>query len=463
LTQIERDKSANANSLKAQLSKLTGDFKTWENISSHVSRALQARIATIQERLTKLQSDVAWLEREENDSQQITAAVGEATNYLKALREYVRHNPDSERTPDIKLAAEESLCWQSVAEWNQLAVPWRQTGLKRLRPSAAEEQVKLAINMADTFSDCKESDGVRRLLPYLKAVAARDNGSERIEAPLKKLFADRLVADAWMIEISREGNGNETLRYYAAERPTVTPESDVGASFRYVCNFDGKTKSRLLQKGDRVKQAGRSPQTAVVEQVQPILNSLADANWEESFCKIISLIQADRAMDSVLKANLLQQTLEIGVRGSYCLDRAFHKHLEWFSENKINAFANWLDPADAAAVKERENAAKLLETFPDVNAAIKTAMQDWKTPPRLAQFRWVGWLHRTRGGHWECLMPRTPNEDGPLLVVCRRSAGAKPQLAAIGRFERGAVTIDASASPQDSLLVEGRPIYLSVQ
>jgi hypothetical protein len=463
LTQIERDKIANASSQRANLNSFTGNLKAWENISGHVSSALQARITTLQERATALESAVQRQESEENDVRQITAAVGEATNYRKALQEYVRHNPDSERTPDVKRAAEESLCWQSVAEWNQLAVPWRQTGLKGLRPAAAEEQVKLAINMADTFSECKESDGVRHLLPYLKAVANRDNGGERIEASLKKLFADRLVADAWMIEISKEDNGNETLRYYAAERPTVTVDSEVGTNFRYICNFDGKARSQLIKKGDRVKQVGRSPQTAVAEHVQPILNSLADANWEESFCKIIAILQADHAMDPVLKANLLQQTLEIGVRGSCCLDLAFRKHLEWFSENKINAFANWLDPDDKPAVKERENAAKLLETFPDVNAAIKTAMYDWKTPPRPAEFRWVGWLHQTRDGHWKCLMPRTPNAAGPLIVVCRRSAGGKPQLATIGQFERGTVKIDSSAGPQDSLLVEGRPIYLSVQ
>jgi hypothetical protein len=153
--------------------------------------------------------------------------------------------------------------------------------------------------------------------------------------------------------------------------------------------------------------------------------------------------------------------LETGVHGSHCLEKAFGPHLEWIREAKINPFANWLDPADSTVASERKKAAEKLESFPAIDASITAVEQDidMKTDRQLPEFRWVGWLRRSRDGRWECLMKSPPDGAGSLFVVCRESMGRKLMLNAIGRVNRGAAVIDATGGPS---LVEGRPIYLKI-
>ena len=81
---------------------------------------------------------------------------------------------------------------------------------------------------------------------------------------------------------------------------------------------------------------------------------------------MIQVISTNDSMEPILKANLLQQVLEAGVRGSHCLKTAFQRHLEWFNQQRINSFANWLDPADVTVGIARSEAARKLRDFPDI-------------------------------------------------------------------------------------------------
>ena len=464
LTEIERDKQSSLREYETKIDDYKSRLGQWGTASTHVTAALVTRISTLSERLASLEKNAQQQGREERDEKQITTAIGDVQAYLKALQEYVQHNPGSDRTPDFRRIAEESLCWQAVAEWNKLALLWRQAGFAGFRPSKAEDQLALANVVSDNFADCAECEELRKLLPYLKAIAQRDNGGERIEVPLKKLFIDPLVADAWMVEIKtdeadrRKGDQGKQ-RYYFREQPQVTSESQAGATFKFVASFDGKTKMGFLRQNDKIEYVGRAPQATVTEQIQPILKAINDDNWEKSFCQIIAAIHSDHAMDPILKVNLLQQVLDSGARGSHCLGTAFGRHLEWIKEARINAFANWLDPSDSTVANERKDAAKKLESFPDVDSPIKAVEQDMKTKRQLTEFRWVGWLHRSRDGRWECLMNSAPDGTGPLFVVCRQPTGGKPVLNAVGRYNRKTAVVDGMAG---SLLAEGRPVFLKM-
>jgi len=464
LTQVERDTHSSQREQETQLVEFKQNLQKWETASEHVSPALVTRIGTLNERLSALEKGAQQHAREERDERQITAAVGDIPGYLRALQDYVQHNPNSNRTPGFQRVAEESLCWQAVAEWQKLATQWRKAGFAASGRSAAEDQLALANTVSDDFADCAECESLRTLLPYLKAIAQRDNSGERIDVPLKKLFADPLVADAWMVETKDSAAGGKKgdearQRYYFREKPKVDRNSPPFTKLRYVSSFDGKTKDRWLGEGSKVQFVGPAPQTVVAGKVLPLLKALNDDNWEKSFCRIIAAIQADHAMDPILKVNLLQQVLDIGVRGSHCLEKAFGRHLEWIKEAKINAFANWLDPVDSTVANDRKEAARKLESLPDVDAPIKAVEQELTTKLQLPEFRWVGWLHRSREGQWECLMNSEPNGAGRLFVVCRQSTGGKPVLNAIGQLNRKVSVISATAG---SLLVEGRPVYLKV-
>jgi hypothetical protein len=461
LTQIEGDTRSSVQEQESKLGACRESLREWETLSTHVTPALVARINAVGERLAAFDRALQQRRKEDRDEGRITEAVGDIAGYGKALQDYVRNNPGADRAADFKQTADESLCWQAVAEWNRLAARWRLVNLASLKPEAAEEQLALAKAAAENFAECADCEGLRTLLPYVKAVAQRNSGGERIEAPLRKLLADPLVADAWMVEIVTAGEPSDRgrRRYYCRQRPPVAADSPVMTQFKYVSSFEGKEKTGHLREGEKVQSVGRAPQVQVAERIQAILTTLDDANWEGSFCQMVAVLRADRAIDPVLKANLLQQVLDSGVRGSHCLEKTLGRHLEWLRNAGINFSANWLDPTDPTVADDREKAERKLQGFPEVDSPTQAAAQDMKRRHPIAEFRWIGWLHRNRNGSWECLMRTSPDGAGPLLVVYRQPAGEKLTLSVIGRLERNAAIVTATGRPS---LLEGRPVFLKL-
>ncbi len=452
LTQIENDRTADSKTQNANLNGYRDRLLAWISVNDHVNSAvLKEHTGALRDRLSNLENSVKLQGQEERDEKQITAAVGENANYVKALQEFVQRNPQSEHASNFKRVIGESSCWETIVEWNKLAKQLRQSGILGIRPEAAEAQCTLLTDVSERFADCEECQILRQSLPYIKAIGRRDNEGARIEASLKKLFADPLVADVWMLEME---NGR---RYYLKEQP------DLGTtSFSYINAFNGKTRPEPLKQADAVKaKVVRAPQVFVAKQIQPILNALSDSNWEKSFCEMIAIIHADHEMDPILKINLLQQVLQTGVRGSYCLENAFDRHLEWFKETRINAFANWLDPTQSEINNTRNEAKRKLETFPDVDGPGKAVEKDLAAIKRnrISEYDWIGWLHRARDGRWECLTKQTPLGTGKLFMVCLQQSGGKSLIAPVGKVDRNAITIDTKST---SMLVEGRPLYLAV-
>lgn len=450
LTKMDSDGSAKADSQKTRVRDFAAQLRKWEVASDHVTPALLTRIASLKERLAGIEKAVQQQSRSEQAEQQVTAAVGDIRGYLKAIRDYMQENPGSDQTGYFRRSSEESLCWQAMAEWNKLAEQLHRTRIVELDAAAANEQLPPAKSIADAFSESGPCACIRRLLPYLQAIADRNDGGEPIDVPLKKLFAARSVADVWMVET------DDGQRYYATEQP------DRNSPFQYITGFDGKTRGKRLTASEAEKaKIGRAPQVAIAEQIQPILKNLEDRTWEKSFCRMVSVIQSDHNVDPILKLNLLQQLLQAGARGSHCLEKAFGRHLQYIKGARVNAFANWLDPTDAAASTARKDADKVLRQFPDIADATKAAAQDFLTLRRQSpmEYRWVGWLHATKSGQWECLMKEMPKETGKLFIVYRPTTDSKPAMATVGRLDQGTSTIDATTP---TLLVAGRPIYLEV-
>jgi hypothetical protein len=453
LTQMEQDKSSSYGEQENALANLKKDLDRWQAAGAHINPALAPRMGTLNERFFSLQKGIQRRGWEEGDERKITDAVGDIQAYSKALREYVQRNPSADRTPDLKRVADELPCWQAVADWEKLATEWRQAALAGLQPAAANDRLKAASGVLEKFTNCSACESLRTLLPYFQAIAQRDNAGKRIDAPLKKLFNHPLVADVWMLETEDGNKGRQ--RYYCHERPT----SDKDSRFEYVCAFDEKTQTGSLSKTSKVLYRGRAPQTNVAEQIQPVLNTLNDDNWEKSFCRMIAVVQVDRAIDPILKITLLERVLSTGIGGSHYLEKAFARHLEWIKSANIDTFANWLDPTNSDVARVRNEAEIKLRDFPDVVGPSNAVEEDMKTLHRPSDFRWIGWLHRSRDGQYECLSRPELDGDGPLFVACGETAGGKSVLNAIGRRDGKKVTIEPALR---SSLAEGRPVYLKV-
>lgn len=214
-----------------------------------------------------------------------------------------------------------------------------------------------------------------------------------------------------------------------------------------------------LKNGSKVQYVDRAPQMKVAERVNPILTALNDNNWEESFGTMLAEVNKNRDMDPILKVNLLQQLLDVGIRGSHFLENSFRHHLKLIKEAKINAVANWLDPFDVTVATERKKAAKMLQDLPAVDVARKALAEEMKGKHFPAEFCWIGWLHLNSGKQWECLMKSRPPREGSLFVVRRQSTEGRLTLDLIGQLDRNGVAIDAMAG---AALLEGRPVYLKV-
>ena len=119
-----------------------------------------------------------------------------------------------------------------------------------IAPAAAQKDVesleKLSQKFADS-SDCAIAAISRRYLPVLKAVSQRIEDGEQIETPLKKMFADPLVADVWMVE-KQDGS-----RFYVKSEPNLKQSENI----QYIITFDGNTKGTIVREDD-LKYAGRA-------------------------------------------------------------------------------------------------------------------------------------------------------------------------------------------------------------
>jgi hypothetical protein len=461
-TELEKDQSDDPDKRQAKLEACRAEIRTWEAASSGVTSALLSRTTTIRERFSAVEKGMERQRQEASDVQQITATVGSIPEYLDAIKKYAEEHRQTDRASHLARAVEESLCWQTMDEWNKLTAPWRRQGIASLSASTAREQLATAQNLGKAFEDCPEGAAMAKWTPYLAAVAQREDAGQRIDLSLKRLFGDRLISRVWLIEIQKEEN-EAAFRYYCTEEPKQPSDPGQPFSFHYVASFDGKAKPGVAKPSSQF-QVEIAPQTEVAKRVEPLLRGLNDGNWEAVFSQIIEAVVSgdkDREMDPILKVNLLQQTLAVAARGSHCLENAFAPHLQWSKETKIDPFVNWLDPTNPAAAQNRIEAKKALAGLPDLAGSVRSLKSEMESIRKvgIVQFPWVGWLCRRGDGTWRCAMKEPPSQAGDLCVVCRQTAGGKPLVKRIGRLDGGTANITAT---QDGLLLEGRPVYLAM-
>ena len=188
-------------------------------------------------RLDDLQNAVRSQKQQEDDDEQITAGVGNVRDFAQALKAYGRHNPKAEYASEFNRAADESLYWQTIRDWNAIAGRTRKTAaelltFRRPKPDAFSTY---DASVAGVIFQRGQSESLSRVLPYIKAIGQRDDGGERIERQLRRLFADVLVCDVWMIEAAGQ-------RFYIHSESKPDPD----APFKYIVSSDHKTRGKHL-------------------------------------------------------------------------------------------------------------------------------------------------------------------------------------------------------------------------
>jgi hypothetical protein len=306
------------------------------------------------------------------------------------------------------------------------------------------------------YGNYPSAPALRCSVTYLETVISRiDAQKQQITEPLGRLLRDPLMSDIWVVEVA---SGGKNRVYYLKDKPELDP-NDAPEGANYIGGFDMAEKR--IPGGLRMSALIRNeaaPQKRLAKELQSQLQQLNSTGWEQAFCKMLQSIEADNQIDPILKFNLFKQTLDVACRGSHVLDDALQADLSAVKSAEIDSTANWLDPTDLPARRNREKVAEFFAALPDLGAAGKTVARDLAelNTPIGVPLRPVGWLCRDRSGSWHCRFDRSQNDVGELVVVVKQTGGATA-FVSLGR--RKSLTGDFAPSDNPALR-EGRLVYL---
>ena len=210
-------------------------------------------------RLKSLAEQATHVNERSRREEQLTAALGDGDKFHQQLVEYAKRYPEGRRAADIGHAAEEAPLWEWLGRWNETVRGLGRENLCRFNRAAAGEQAaKLAKLLAD-YGGHPDAQAFAERLEYLKCIAARrDADGNAIEAALKPLFVDPLIAEAWMLQ------DTAGRRYYMKHDPTAkwgglqNVDANRLYSFEYITDFNNSTKRKTLH-GAELVPGGFSP------------------------------------------------------------------------------------------------------------------------------------------------------------------------------------------------------------
>ena len=353
--------------------------------------------------------------------------------------------------------------WDWIGEWNDAVQSiGRANAAKCTRKAAGEMASKLRKLMA-VRPGHPDADAFKQRLPYLDAIVQRtDSEGNPIEAALKPVFSDPLLAGVWMLA----DKGGK--RYYLLEDPAAKLNSLATATrfgFEYVVGFDLSKKRTSLPVTDI--DAGRvvAPQRETAKALVAILEATNDDSWEPSFCRMVQTVLNDKETEPLLKHFLLRKIVAVGCQGSLCFQNGFAGFAGALKDSKVPRSVNWVDPDNSEAAEQRAAAeVELGSLLPEFADAQNNVAKQWKSLGGAigTEFVCVGWLRKDTAGNWQCLTKTPCPESGKLVIVrAAQSEGQKQAAAvfeAVGRLDRGKAVIDAAPGPA---LAEGRPVFVA--
>ena len=447
---VEKEGSTKPGELRQRVSKLRAELEALEASTSGVSGKARAPLTSLRSRLQSINAQISRGEDQEARQSQITNSIGDRDRFRGALEAYASEFAEGDRAADFRKVVEESKLWPAVDAWNTLMAQCQSKPFADLTPEDAAEQAKLTAKFIEEFKSFPASDVLGERLPYLSAIGQRSENGQRLELKLARLFADPLVADLWLVA-HKDGR-----RFYGRSEPKL--EADRLNGFKYVVQFDFTEKGIGLRTGD-VTETGLAPQSKIAKDLSQMVSQVTDKTWDRTFFTMLDKIHNEPGMDPILRLNLLQQTHEIGRQGSLVFEKTFDDYAAVLKGSRVDAFANWLDPANEEAKDQRRRAEEVIEKLPDFKKAVARAQTEGGKVRRPVgrSYRWVGWLRRTPPNVWSCEAETRPAGTGDLFVVSA-AAGGTVAIDAVGQVTEGNVQIKPF---NNNVLVEGRPLYFS--
>jgi ribosomal protein S11/outer membrane murein-binding lipoprotein Lpp len=428
----------------------------------HVSERLKTPLDGLMAKLRTEQSSLTRNLRTAKSLQFVTNSVGDIKQFQTALKQYADANAGTTRAGDFtRILAAEVPLWKSVDDWNSIRGRWKSPKLTRIASSAA----KRLLTEYESFEAAKTAyAGSTRLTAKVRAlefVAKRDETVESIE----QLLGGRIIDNVFAIETLK------AKTYYTDELPRfVDGVADINCFTSDLASQKFKRRFKLSEIKDsekRTRLEWLSPQSRFAKKVRDSLATLHTTPWEEKFKELITTLVADRTIDPVYKAQLLNQLLFLAARGSAFLSDEV-KPLQVAIRNGNIPRVNWVDPDSAKGASARVSAKLFFkisgESFGkafDKAILARAAVEESPVGPAM---KWVGWIHRaaSTNSEWTCSTQPSIVKTGFLSVFILKAG--KPALESVGSLYDGKPVLDSKITELDphQLLVEGRPIFLAV-
>jgi hypothetical protein len=445
--------------LMVELTKLQGS-------NSQISEAARKPAELLRTRVNALDEEAHTVNDRLNREEAITAACGDNAAFRRKLLEYADKFPQARRSGSFRaVASDESPLWDWIGQWNDAAQTigkWNPA--KFNRKTGANLATKLR-KLLDDRAGYPKADAFKQRLPYLEAIIHRtDVEGNPIEAALKPVFADPLVAGVWML------TDTAGQRYYLLEDPATKLGSLISLQpgriygFEYVDGFDLSKKKKSLHGNEFKAGQAVAPQRATARALAAILEGTSDEQWELSFCRMIETVLNDHDSDPLLRHFLLRKIVAVGCQGSLCLQKGFAGYAELLKNSKIPSVVNWVDPDNSEAAEQRPVAEAELGKLPSFSKAEGDVKEQLRTLAGEigAELVCVGWLRKDMAGKWQCITKAGCGDSGTLGVVRPAEADGRKQKAAVfeavGRLDRGKANIKQDPAPA---LAEGRPVYVT--
>jgi hypothetical protein len=462
---IEKDIEDKPDASIEKLKDLVIELSNLRAQNPQISEAAAKPADLLRGRLKALDDEAHTVNDRLSREEAITAACGDNAAFQKRLLAYADKFPQARRSSSFRaVAADEPPLWDWVGQWNDAVQTIGRRNSARFNRKAAGELAAKLRKLLDDRPGHPEADAFRQRLPYLESIARRIDGEGNpIEAALKPVFADPLVAGAWML------TDTAGQRYYLLEDPQAKLGSlselkaDRVYGFEYVVGFDLSKKRKSLRGNDFTGGAAIAPQRRTSRDLTTTLGSTTDDGWEPSFCRMIETVVSDKNTDPLLKHFLLRKVVAVGCQGSLCLQKGFGRFAETLKDSKVPATVNWVDPDNSEATEQRPLAEAELGRLPSFADAQAATAKEWRSLSAAigTELTCVGWLRKNMAGNWQCLTKVGCPESGRLLIVRIAEANGQKQKAAvfeaIGRLEHGKAAVEAASG---TALAEGRPVYV---
>jgi hypothetical protein len=390
-----------------------------------------------------LTSAVAYSVTEQSDSLGLFAS---------RLRNYVKAFPDEPCSHAFETVLDERPFWDSIAAWNALVTRW-QKERGELAPEQAQERAKSCSEFLEKnprFPGIEEVQAYRR---YAQAIARRASRADSPAGTIRKLCANRLLDQVWMI-VSRTGKTEEAeSRYYTRKEPSV--HGDL-LHFSCIINKGDSERPRTFVLADVVSR-DLSPQSRVIDRFRAILADKAKLErWESAALEMIAAIVDERSLDPVLQAAMLKSVVNAAGEGSEPLRVALEPIKQQLDQSSVDLKVDWTDPEAPHLAESRSGARELVDRLRPRVAPLNQVMhiRDALELTIDRTYRAMGWLVRAGNGYTVKTGAALP-ADGELRVIAT-SAGKRGEWKTVGAIAGGKVLLRTS---DQSALVEGRPVF----